>query len=110
MDESKLTENDRRALALYNELRQQNERKVGEIQLRPMLAKSPDGRLNFNLSKAERGCTHCKGRGFRAEPVITGTGIDTQIIVCRCVARNGGVNEDAPRATAFPVDLKPAEE
>ena len=106
MDDTKLTENDRRALAIYNELRQQNEQKLGEVKATPMLAKDAAGNLNFDLRKADANCEHCRGRGFRSEPIITGTGIETQIIVCRCVARNGGVNDRPQQAYAFPLDIK----
>jgi len=106
MNNDKLTDNDRRALAIYNDLRQQNEERMSEVTARPMLAKNDDGGLNFDLSKAERGCEHCNGRGFRSRPVIAAGEIHTQLVICRCVARNGGIRDDAPKAAAYPVQAQ----
>lgn len=79
----------RQALELYEKAKADKKKggKLG-IDIQPMRVRLAD---HIDLSKASPSCKRCYGTGVTGNKVV---GEHRIPIICRCVARNGGVKQD----------------
>lgn len=89
------TENDRKALAMFNQVKLLKARSGQDgATYEPMLAEDPKtGEANYDLSKADPTCELCHGKGYRAQLYAANGQVEQLTIICRCVAKRGGVKE-----------------
>ena len=96
--------NSKRALERFRKAKAQRDRSASPnanalaISTAPMLRVRKES--DVDLAKADPGCKRCLGTGLLGTKVIPGNrGCEpTKIpLVCRCVARGGGVTEPKPR-------------
>ncbi len=98
---SSLTQDDRDAIKLHQD--RLEAKKKGELASVPFDGKRPKTtapaiprfRLSedIDLSKADPNCKNCNGNGVKHWQIIEGDA-DNIPVICKCVARNGGVKRD----------------
>jgi len=92
----KLSNGDRHALAIFNQLKTAREKAGDGAQMTPMLGADPlTGEQNYDLKKADPACPLCNGKGYRAQLFASGGEVNQLTIICRCVSRRGGIREGA---------------